>query len=155
MKNQENNHDDIILEIIVWISILFTYIGDNIKCLISPTCNSSIPGAGNSEWQSISTKTSVSGKENLPPLSQSIKSSSVMEDQKKADGGTTKDILKSPTASSTRSKRSRRSSRTKKSTEPMSNQILDSQQQLPTGTSTLVEIAPGFTLLPDPTTNEL
>lgn len=154
MKNQNKHDDDIILHIIVIVSILVTELIQTLSCLISQTSKSSIPGAGNSEWQSTSIKLSVSGKELNPPQSQSIKSSNGLEDQKKEVGGTTKAGLKSPTVSSPRSKQSKRSLTTKRSTRPTTKPTLDSQQQTTTGTSTSTKDSPSFTLVPDLTTSE-
>ena len=146
MTKPKQREDDIIIYLIVILSILIETFIDAIKCLISLGSRVPTPAPTKSVTPSSVTTPIESGKVKTQRLSPSTKRPSTTGVQKKAVGFTSQDIPVSPTASSTRNKRSKTSSTTVTSTEPGTSPTSGSRRRSRTTTST----TPTTTLSPIP-----
>ena len=137
---------DILLITIAIISLLITTLIEAIQCSTSNTSSVLIQEPTKFGTPSSNTTPIESGKVKTQRLSPSTKRPSTTGVQKKAVGFTSQDIPVSPTASSTRSKRSKTSSTTVTSTEPGISPTSGSRRRSRTTTST----TPTTTLSPIP-----
>ena len=134
--------DDIVIHIIVILSILIEIFIDTLKCLISLTLSASTPSPTKRESQFSDTTPTSSGKVKTQRLLPSTKPSSITEDLKKEDGGTSQDTPVSPIASSPRSKRSKSISSTQKSTKSGTSPTSGSRRRTRTTTSAIPTTTP-------------
>ena len=137
MTKPKQREDDIIIYLIVIISILIETFIDAIKCFISLTSSASIPTPTKRASQSSDTTPTSSGKVKTQRLSPSTKPSSITEDLKKEDGGTSQDTPVLRTVSSPRSKRSGNILPTQKSTKSGTSQTSGSRRRTASTTSTI------------------
>ena len=152
MTKPKQREDDIIIYLIVIISILIETFIDAIKCLISVISGAPTPAPTKCATLSSVTTPIESGKVKTQRLSPSTKPSSITEDLKKEDGGTSQDTPVLRTVSSPRSKRSESILPTQKSTKSGTNQTSGSRRRTASTTSTIPTTTLSSTPNPNHTT---